>query len=54
MRGILVGAVLVALAFGVGVTGAPGRVFSAAADWASDAGHLRLKGPVGDAVREAL
>jgi hypothetical protein len=46
--------VLVAIAFALGVSGAPGPAFGAAAGWLTDHGGMELEGPVGEAVREAL
>lgn len=46
--------VLMAVAFALGVSGAPGPAFGAAADWLTTSGNVELEGPVGDAVREAL
>jgi len=46
--------VLVAVAFGLGVSGAPGPALAAAADWLTTTQNVELEGPVGDAVREAF
>ncbi|MEQ1503190.1 MAG: hypothetical protein ABMB14_13215 [Myxococcota bacterium] len=54
MRNVLVVIGLVVAAFAVGSTGAPGRIAAAAAGWLSDNGTVELRGPVGDAIRQAL
>jgi len=46
--------VLVALAFALGVSGAPGPALAAAADWLTTSRNVELEGPLGDAVREAF
>ena len=51
---LVVGIVAVALAFGIGATGAPGQAAAAVATWLMAHGHVTLAGPVGDAVREGL
>jgi hypothetical protein len=53
-RGLVVAALVVFAAFGVGVSGAPGVAFGAAADWLTTSGNVQLEGPVGEAVRDAL
>ena len=53
-RGLVVVAVVFLLAFGLGVSGAPGAAFGAAADWLTTSGNVELTGPVGEAVRDAL
>jgi hypothetical protein len=54
MRTVLIGVGLVAIAFLIGVTGAPGLALAAAAGWLEDTDRIELHGPVGDAVRQAL
>jgi hypothetical protein len=54
MRSVVIGFGLVGLAFLVGVTGAPGQALAAAAGWLEDHDRIELRGPVGDAVREAF
>jgi hypothetical protein len=46
--------VLVAMAFALGVSGAPGPALAAAADWLTTSHHVELEGPLGDAVREGF
>ena len=53
-RGLVVAALVVMAAFGVGVSGAPGVAFGAAADWLTTSGNVHLEGPVGEAVRDAI
>jgi len=54
MRKAAVGVALLVFAFAIGVTGAPGLAVATAADWLADHGTIELRGPIGDAVREAL
>ena len=54
MRNLVLGVALLAVAFAVGFTGAPGKAVATAAGWLEDRGSIELRGPVGDAVREAL
>lgn len=54
MKKAAVGVALLVIAFVVGFTGAPGLAVATAADWLADQGTIELRGPVGDAVREAL
>lgn len=53
-RPMIVWALVVLGAFLLGATGAPGQVAAAATDWLASNGHVRLVGPVGEAVREML
>jgi hypothetical protein len=54
MRELLIGGAVTALAFAVGISGAPSAVFSGATNWLEDHASLELEGPVGDAVRVAF
>lgn len=54
MRNVVIGVLLVGIAFWVGMTGVPGRAVAAAAGWLESNDKIELAGPVGDAVREAF
>lgn len=54
MRALLIGAGIALTAFVIGISGLPGAVVSNAAGWLQDSGTIELRGPVGDAVKQAL
>lgn len=51
---VLIWAAVIVAAFLVGTSGAPGQAVAAAAGWLASNGHVKLVGPVGEAVREML